>query len=435
MRKNMTIFIAITMVIFVSVLSGSVCAEIKHRSFTLSPHAGGYVFDSDQHLSNGPDYGLGFGHNYTDKFGIEAVFDYIDSESERSDEGDAHGYLYHLNALYHVTPQNQFVPYISAGIGGISIDYDERGDDSDVVINYGGGFKYFLTEALAFRTEFRHFYPLEDSVNNYMYTFGLSYQFGGKAREEAPPPPGPADSDGDGVNDDIDRCPGTAPGVSVDSEGCPPDSDGDGVTDDLDRCFGTPQGITVDSDGCPLDSDGDGVYDYRDKCPGTPSGIPVDRHGCPLDSDGDGVYDHVDKCPGTSPGVAVDDNGCPFKKIVILADVHFDFNRATLTDEAKRILRNNSAVLRNNPEVSVHIEGHSCAHGPEDYNLRLSERRANAVKEFMASEGDISLSRMNTISYGETILVMPEDPTPYNKNSKEAKANRRVHFEIIESME
>jgi outer membrane protein OmpA-like peptidoglycan-associated protein len=139
----------------------------------------------------------------------------------------------------------------------------------------------------------------------------------------------------------------------------------------------------------------------------------------------------MDKCPGTPAGVAVDNNGCRFKKIVILGDVHFDFNRATLTAEAQRILKNNIAVMRKNPDIAVHIEGHTCAHGTDEYNQRLSERRANAVKEYMANEGGISLSRMNTIAYGETILVMPEIPTAQNKNSKEAKANRRVHFEVI----
>ncbi|MFP3870965.1 MAG: thrombospondin type 3 repeat-containing protein, partial [Syntrophobacteria bacterium] len=69
------------------------------------------------------------------------------------------------------------------------------------------------------------------------------------------------------------------------------DSDGDGVYDDVDVCPGTPKGVTVDEKGCPLDSDGDGVPDYQDRCPGTPAGVVVDSYGCPLDSDGDGVYD------------------------------------------------------------------------------------------------------------------------------------------------
>jgi OOP family OmpA-OmpF porin len=61
----------------------------------------------------------------------------------------------------------------------------------------------------------------------------------------------------------------------------------------------------------------------------------------------------------------------------------------------------------------------------------LSERRANAVKEYLMKEGGISSERLTTIAYGETRLDMPEIPTPKNKNSTEAKINRRVHFVVI----
>jgi OmpA-OmpF porin, OOP family len=60
----------------------------------------------------------------------------------------------------------------------------------------------------------------------------------------------------------------------------PSDSDGDGVTDDMDRCPDTPKGVTVDARGCPIDSDGDGVADYLDKCPNTPKGAKVNAQGC-----------------------------------------------------------------------------------------------------------------------------------------------------------
>ncbi|PKL52543.1 MAG: hypothetical protein CVV37_00820 [Nitrospira bacterium HGW-Nitrospira-1] len=115
---------------------------------------------------------------------------------------------------------------------------------------------------------------------------------------------------------------------------------------------------------------------------------------------------------------------------IILEDIHFDFNKATLTKVATGILNSNINTLKENSGVSVQIEGHTCAHGAEDYNMALGERRANAVKEYLANQG-ISSDRMSTISYGETRLAMPETPTLKNKESKEAKANRRVHFEVI----
>jgi len=120
----------------------------------------------------------------------------------------------------------------------------------------------------------------------------------------------------------------------------------------------------------------------------------------------------------------------PAPKKIVLEDVHFDFDKATLTNEAKAILARDVATLKENSGIKVQIEGHTCAHGKDDYNMALGERRANAVKEFLVKEG-VDAGRLSTISYGETRLAMPETPTPKNKNSTEAKANRRVHFEVI----
>ena len=115
---------------------------------------------------------------------------------------------------------------------------------------------------------------------------------------------------------------------------------------------------------------------------------------------------------------------------IILEDIHFDFDKATLTNVATGILVSNINTLKKNQGINVQIEGHTDAHGSEAYNMALGERRANAVREYLANQG-IAADRMTTISYGKTRLAMPEIPTPQNKESKEAKANRRVHFEVI----
>ena len=96
------------------------------------------------------------------------------------------------------------------------------------------------------------------------------------------------DSDGDGVTDDVDQCPDTPSGASVDANGCADsqkDADGDGVTDDVDQCPDTPSGASADANGCAdsqKDTDGDGVTDDVDQCAGTPSGATVDATGCEL---------------------------------------------------------------------------------------------------------------------------------------------------------
>ena len=128
-----------------------------------------------------------------------------------------------------------------------------------------------------------------------------------------------SDTDGDGVTDDVDLCPDTPNGETVDSDGCSDsqkDSDTDGVADDIDLCPDTPIGESVDSDGCSdsqKDSDTDGVADDIDLCPNTPIGESVDSDGCSdsqKDSDTDGVADDIDLCPNTPIGESVDSDGC-----------------------------------------------------------------------------------------------------------------------------
>ncbi|MHB8882809.1 MAG: OmpA family protein [Thermodesulfovibrionales bacterium] len=115
---------------------------------------------------------------------------------------------------------------------------------------------------------------------------------------------------------------------------------------------------------------------------------------------------------------------------VVLEDIHFDFDKATLTAEAQAILKRNVKTLKDNAGIKVQIEGHTCAHGSEGHNAALGERRAFAVQEYLVQQG-IAADRLSAISYGETRLAMPETPTAHNKESKEAKTNRRVHFEVI----
>jgi len=118
-------------------------------------------------------------------------------------------------------------------------------------------------------------------------------------------------------------------------------------------------------------------------------------------------------------------------KIIILAfeDVHFDFDQSTLKPEAKTILKRNIQLLKDNPKAKVRVAGYTSASGTEEYNQKLSERRAKAVQEFLISEG-VSSQTLSTIGYGEANPAQHE-AAPKELYSKAAKANMRVLFEII----
>jgi len=119
-------------------------------------------------------------------------------------------------------------------------------------------------------------------------------------------------------------------------------------------------------------------------------------------------------------------------KVIVLAfeDIHFDFDQSTLKPEAKRILKRDVRLLKENPNAQIRIAGYTSAAGTEDYNQKLSERRAEAVRVYLVSEGYIASDRLTTIGYGETNPAVYE-AAPKELHSDAAKANIRVLFEIV----
>jgi len=197
------------------------------------------------------------------------------------------------------------------------------------------------------------------------------------------------------------------------------DSDGDGVLDKDDKCPGTPKGVKVDKVGCPLDSDGDGVADYLDKCPNTPKGVQVDTVGCPLDSDGDGVADYLDKCPNTPKGVKVDAAGC-----WVIKGLRFDYNKWDIKSEYYPFLEEAVKVLQMNPTMKIEIHGHTDSVGSDSYNQTLSEKRANAVKDYLIGKG-IDPNKLTVKGMGE------KDPIASNETPEGRAQNRRVELNVI----
>ncbi len=200
------------------------------------------------------------------------------------------------------------------------------------------------------------------------------------------------------------------------------DSDGDGVYDDKDKCPGTPKGTAVDASGCPLDSDGDGVPDVSDRCPDTPHGVKVDAAGCPLDSDHDGVADYLDKCPDTPAGAEVDRDGCMYR--IVLHNVLFATDSTRLTPTSESVLDRLAKALKGRPDVKrITVTGHTDSVGSAAYNQRLSERRAEAVVDYLAQQG-IDRGMLQAVGKGEA------EPVASNATAEGRAQNRRVQFDI-----
>ncbi|RJP45659.1 MAG: peptidoglycan-associated lipoprotein Pal [Desulfobacteraceae bacterium] len=104
-------------------------------------------------------------------------------------------------------------------------------------------------------------------------------------------------------------------------------------------------------------------------------------------------------------------------------NIHFGFDDASLTTEARGVLMEKAAWLRANPGVIVTIEGHCDDRGTAEYNIALGQRRAQSIKTFLVNAG-IDASRLRTVSFGE------ERPLDPGKTEEAYARNRRGQFEI-----
>jgi outer membrane protein OmpA-like peptidoglycan-associated protein len=117
------------------------------------------------------------------------------------------------------------------------------------------------------------------------------------------------------------------------------------------------------------------------------------------------------------------------EKVVVFGDTHFDFGKTTLNQEAKTLLDKDVQVLKENPQINVRMAGYTSAKGSEEVNQELSEKRANAVRDYLIEEG-IAPERITVIGYGRTRPALYE-VTPGDIKSEEAMANMRVLFEVV----
>ena len=139
-----------------------------------------------------------------------------------------------------------------------------------------------------------------------------------------------------------------------------------------------------------------------------------------MDADRDGVADYLDQCPNTPIGATVDARGCWTYASVVL----FDINSAEVKSEAFPMLTEVVLIMKKNPDLNVEIDGHTDSTGTAAYNMALSEKRAEAIKDHLVARG-IDLKRFTTKGFGFTKPAA-------NNDTKEGRAkNRRVEFTPI----
>jgi outer membrane protein OmpA-like peptidoglycan-associated protein len=110
---------------------------------------------------------------------------------------------------------------------------------------------------------------------------------------------------------------------------------------------------------------------------------------------------------------------------LVLRGVHFDFNKAKIRPGDASTLDEAAEILNRNPDVNVNVDGYCDAIGSEEYNLKLSQRRADAVANYLEGKG-IAASRLTPRGLGKTNFVAP------NYTDEGRAQNRRVELNPVD---
>ena len=468
------------------VTAGTVYAGERAGAFSVSPFVGGYTFDGVQQLETAPVYGLRLGIDLTKSFGVELVGDYLATEKSRLDKASMNAISYRLDFLFNFMADGPFVPYIAVGGGGMTLGHGDKFDLSPNTVglrntpfggrntfataNAGLGFKYFMTDSVAFRLDARELAVFPEAHNsliyNTEYTAGLTFLFGGEKPAPPPPPPAPTSSlsvtpgsitkggtatlnwsSQNAKNCDI--TPGIGPVNTQGSMTVTPSADtaytlscnGPGGTSSSSANITvaappppaptssitiTPSSVTK-GESATLNWNSQNATD----CDIQPGIGPVKPQGSmTMKPAADTTYTLTCSGPGgktvsaTNITVAVP----PPEMLCYKINIEFDTAKWNIKPKYHDELAKLAKFLNDYPGLTGVIEGHTDNVGGTKYNQKLSEKRAQSVRDYLVKNLGIDGSRLTSKGFGES------KPVADNSTAAGRQENRRVvaNFECVE---
>lgn len=399
-------------------------AANKAGTFSVSPLVGGITFEGKQHLETSPIFGGRAGYNFTKRLGLEALFDYARTESTLS-SNDMDLYRYGGEVLYHFRPDNKFVPYLAAGYAGMNLKGSIPGITSKTkgVVDYGLGFKYFVTEDIAWRGDVRHLlYKYDRDHQAVEYTVGVYIPFGSAPTAtklpDPPPPPPPV------VKKETPPPPTTPlTGLSV-----TPSS----VTKGQSATLSWTSQNATNCEILPVI----GSVQMQGSMEVTPENNTIYTLTCKGEggtSKSTATLNVLVPPPPPPPPPPVVEAAQPkasaaaqrFCNKPAILMINFDTNKYNIKPQYYNELKTVGDFLKEFPTSHGEISGHTDSTHTKAYNQKLSEQRANSVKEFIIKNHGIDPGRLTSKGYGK------DKPIATNKTKKGRAKNRRIEANFV----
>lgn len=373
--------------------TGTVAAtpELPEEYAYIGVHATQYYFDTNGQVQDPGDLdsallpGLQAGYRFGPDWSIQALYETGELDAEQgSAELDLDTAVIEGRRHFGSIDLGGFEPYVGIAAG----HHEFADDDTETLAGIGAGLQRAVADNVFIDIGARHDFILDSSRHDAQLYLGVNYAFGST---------------------------GSAAGVPEDP------TEGMAEPSQEERAQSS-------------DSDGDGVVDNADECPDTAAGTPVNESGCAerRDSDEDGIADHNDQCPDTPANARVDDSGCHMtleKSVRETLNVRFETASAKVTEDSIPEIRDVAEAMREYPESTLTLEGHTDSVGNAEANRELSRRRAEAVKQILVEEMDIEADRIEAEGYGES------KPVADNDTAEGRTRNRRVESVLEASKE
>lgn len=400
--------------------ASSVAAQDEYADqppWYVSLNGGGIMFEGDEATEAGFVGSLRLGYDFSPRWTFEGVFNYAPKLNRNDVYNYEHGYpeprigmeadstaAYGAaaDALLHlfVMDNRHWDPYLIGGIGLLHFNEErEFRNDTDVTFRYGAGLAYHFNPEWAVRADAIGILTVDKQEFNIMPSAGVSWKWGASVPRKFVVAGGPLDTDGDGLSDQEELELGTDPKN--------PDTDKDGLTDGEEvRTYLTdPLNPDTDYDGL---IDGGEVYKHKTN--------PLER-----DTDKGGVADgHEVIEDKTNPLDPSDD------LLLFTLQIEFETDKAIIQPAYFKDLNTIGKVLSRDSQTTARVEGHADKRKTSvaRYNMTLSERRAQAVVEYLNKNFGIALDRMKAVGYGFTRPLAANDPIEGNQK------NRRVEVYV-----